>query len=53
VVEQKPEFVKTSDISVYDLKKHAKFAFRPDSVVLSKPLQENKLGYVIDSCPQV
>lgn len=39
-------------MSVYDLKKHQLFAFRPGSVVKRKPTEANKLGYVIDSCPQ-
>lgn len=38
---------------MYDLKKHTKFAFRPGSVVKQVPTQPQKLGQVIDSCPQV
>lgn len=40
-------------MSVYDLKKHPKFSFRPGSVVKQLPTITNKLGQVIDSCPQV
>lgn len=40
-------------MSVYDLKKHPKFSFRPGSVVKELPTISNKLGQVIDSCPQV
>lgn len=51
--EPKPQFVNSNEISVYDLKKHSKYAFRPGSIVKRKPLEENKLGYVQDSCPEV
>ncbi|KAK9719645.1 RNase H-like domain found in reverse transcriptase [Popillia japonica] len=50
--EQKPQLLCSHEISVYDLKKHSKYAFRPGSIVKRKPLEENKLGYVIDSCPE-
>lgn len=42
-----------NEMSVYDLKKHPKFSFRPGSVVKQVPTTTNKLGQVIDSCPQV
>lgn len=50
--ENKQVYLETNEMSVYDLKKHPLFAFRPGSVVKSKPTQENKLGHVLDSCPQ-
>lgn len=40
-------------MSVYDLKKHPLYVFRPGSVVKRKPIEENKLGHVLDSYPQV
>lgn len=51
--EKKPQVISTNEMSVYDLRKHQKFAFHPGSIVKSKPTEENKMGYVIDSCPQV
>lgn len=48
-----PIYDKTNEMSVYDLKKHPLYAFRPGSVVKRKPVEENKLGHVLDSCPQV
>ncbi|XP_044758627.1 uncharacterized protein LOC123316554 [Coccinella septempunctata] len=42
----------SSEMSVYDLKKHPKFLFRPGSVVRAKPVQDYKMGKVIDSSPQ-
>lgn len=42
-----------TEMSVYDLRKHPKFAFRPGIIVKSKPTEENKMGTVLDSCPQV
>nr|XP_023016652.1 probable ubiquitin-conjugating enzyme E2 23 [Leptinotarsa decemlineata] len=48
--EKKPEELAISEMSVYDLKKHAKFVFRPRSIVKSKPAQDEKMGKVIDSC---
>lgn len=48
--DKKPEALSTEELSVYDLKKHSKFGFRPGSVVKSKPTQEGKMGKVIDSC---
>ncbi|XP_060521601.1 (E3-independent) E2 ubiquitin-conjugating enzyme UBE2O [Cylas formicarius] len=46
----KPEVAGLEEISVYDLKKHNKFIFRPGSIVKAKPTQEGKMGKVIDSC---
>jgi hypothetical protein len=43
----------TNELSVYDLKKHVKYVFRPGSVVKAKPTQDDKMGKVIDSCPEV
>lgn len=51
--EQKPKELDTVEVSVYDLRKHQKFAFRPGSIVKSKPTVEYKMGHVIDSYPQV
>lgn len=51
--EKKPIEINTNEMSVYDLRKHQKYSFRPGSIVKSKPTEENKMGYVIDSCPQV
>lgn len=51
--ETKPETVEVNEMSVYDLKKHSKYEFRPGIVVKRKPTEENKLGYVLDSCPEV
>ncbi|CAH1115912.1 unnamed protein product [Phaedon cochleariae] len=45
-----PEELAINEMSVYDLKKHSKFVFRPRSIVKSKPDQDEKLGKVIDSC---
>ncbi|XP_018333707.1 (E3-independent) E2 ubiquitin-conjugating enzyme UBE2O [Agrilus planipennis] len=42
----------TSEKSVYDLKKHSKFIFRPGSIVKKVPVEPEKLGYVIDSYPE-
>ncbi|XP_056643108.1 (E3-independent) E2 ubiquitin-conjugating enzyme [Diorhabda sublineata] len=39
-----------NEMSVYDLKKHSKFVFRPRSIVKSKPTQNDKMGKVVDSC---
>ncbi|KRT84484.1 hypothetical protein AMK59_2853, partial [Oryctes borbonicus] len=50
--EEKPELACSNEISVYDLKNHSKFGFRPGSIVKRKSTEENKLGYVIDSCPE-
>lgn len=50
---QEPQELATNESSVYDLKKHVKFVFRPGSVVKAKPTVEDKMGKVIDSCPQV
>lgn len=50
---QKPLLLTTEEISVYDLHKHPKFAFRPGSIVKRIPLEENKFGSVLDSCPEV
>lgn len=50
---KEPLELSTEEISVYDLQKHQKFSFRPGSIVKSYPNEENKFGYVIDSCPQV
>ncbi|EFA05319.1 uncharacterized protein LOC659924 [Tribolium castaneum] len=49
---QEPQELATNESSVYDLKKHVKFVFRPGSVVKAKPTVEDKMGKVIDSCPQ-
>lgn len=51
--EKKPQLMCTNEKSVYDLRKHQKFAFRPGSIVKSRPTEENQMGYVIDSCPEV
>lgn len=51
--ENNPVEVGTDEKSVYDLRKHQKFAFRPGSIVKSKPTVENKMGCVLDSYPQV
>ncbi|KAG5878407.1 hypothetical protein JTB14_029680 [Gonioctena quinquepunctata] len=48
--EKKPGLLAINEMSVYDLKKHSKFVFRPRSIVKSKPAQEEKMGKVIDSC---
>ncbi|XP_049818002.1 (E3-independent) E2 ubiquitin-conjugating enzyme UBE2O isoform X2 [Aethina tumida] len=45
-----PMDVSITEMSVYDLKKHPKFAFRPGSIVKAKPTQPDKMGKVIDSC---
>lgn len=51
--EQLPEVICTNEMSVYDLRKHPKYEFRPGSVVKRTPTVENKIGHVIDSCPEV
>lgn len=51
--EKKPVILAISECSVYDLKKHSKFVFRPGSIVKSKPAQDGKMGKVIDSCIEV
>lgn len=43
----------TNETSVYDLKKHVKYVFRPGSIVKAKPTIDDKMGRVIDSCPEV
>ncbi|KAF7284596.1 hypothetical protein GWI33_021878 [Rhynchophorus ferrugineus] len=48
--DKKPQALNTEELSVYDLKKHSKFVFRPGSIVKSKPTQEGKMGKVVDSC---
>ncbi|XP_050297992.1 (E3-independent) E2 ubiquitin-conjugating enzyme UBE2O isoform X2 [Anthonomus grandis grandis] len=48
--EKKPQYVNTEELSVYDLKKHAKFVFKPKSIVKGKAGQEGKIGSVVDSC---
>ncbi|KAF5302090.1 hypothetical protein FQR65_LT08640 [Abscondita terminalis] len=48
----KPQLTSTNEMSVYDLKKHPKYAFRPGSVVKRMPLEAEKLGIVLDSCPE-
>ncbi|KAJ8934016.1 hypothetical protein NQ314_013652 [Rhamnusium bicolor] len=48
--EKKPVDLLVNEMSVYDLKKHPKFIFRPGSIVKSKPAQDEKMGKVIDSC---
>ncbi|KAK9888270.1 hypothetical protein WA026_000532 [Henosepilachna vigintioctopunctata] len=50
--ENKQEEISTEEMSVYDLKKHSKFLFKPSTIVRAKPLQEYKMGKVIDNCPQ-
>ncbi|XP_022908718.1 (E3-independent) E2 ubiquitin-conjugating enzyme UBE2O [Onthophagus taurus] len=48
-----PEVINITEISVYDLKKHTKFAFRPGSHVKNKNGGfQGKLGFVRDSCPE-
>lgn len=48
-----PQALHTSEISVYDLKKHVKYVFRPGSVVRSTLPLDNRMGKVVDSCPEV
>ncbi|KAL1494346.1 hypothetical protein ABEB36_009958 [Hypothenemus hampei] len=48
--EEKPEALNIEEFSVYDLKKHSKFVYRPGSIVKSKSNQEGKMGKVVDSC---
>lgn len=48
-----PQYLHTSEVSVYDLKKHAKYVFRPGSVVRSTLSSDNRMGKVVDSCPEV
>ncbi|KAJ8922950.1 hypothetical protein NQ315_001496 [Exocentrus adspersus] len=48
--EKAPTELTKNEMSVYDLKKHSKFVFRPGSIVKSKPAQDEKMGKVIDSC---
>ncbi|CAH0564110.1 unnamed protein product [Brassicogethes aeneus] len=47
---KKPIQKSMTEMSVYDLKKHSKFVFRPGIVVKSKPTESEKIGTVIDSC---
>ncbi|VEN41567.1 unnamed protein product [Callosobruchus maculatus] len=49
-VEKKPSNSVIKELSVYDLRKHSKFVFRPGSIVKAKPAQDEKMGKVIDSC---
>lgn len=51
--DNKLTLVNTNEMSVYDLRKHSKFAFRPGSAVKRIPVEQNKLGCVLDSCPEV
>lgn len=51
--EKTPAELMKNEMSVYDLKKHSKFVFRPGSIVKSKPAQDDKMGKVIDSCVEV
>ncbi|KAK4874199.1 hypothetical protein RN001_013559 [Aquatica leii] len=49
---EKPQLTSTNEMSVYDLKKHTKYAFRPGSIVKRSPVETEKLGIVLDSCPE-
>ncbi|KAK5641416.1 hypothetical protein RI129_009963 [Pyrocoelia pectoralis] len=49
---EKPQLVSTNEMSVYDLRKHPKYAFRPGSVVKQIPIENEKFGTVLDSCPE-
>lgn len=51
-IDKTPTELPSSEMSVYDLKKHSKFLFRPGMVVRAKPIQEYKMGKVIDSSPK-
>ncbi|KAF5306922.1 hypothetical protein FQA39_LY00152 [Lamprigera yunnana] len=48
----KPQLITTNEMSVYDLKKHSNYAFRPGSIVKRIPVEAEKLGTVLDSCPE-
>nr|CAI5826277.1 unnamed protein product [Callosobruchus analis] len=48
--QKKPSNSVIKELSVYDLRKHSKFVFRPGSIVKAKPAQDEKMGKVIDSC---
>lgn len=55
-VSSEPVYLKTSELSVYDLQKHQKYQFRPGSIVY--PVQNvadksgSKMGHVLDSYPE-
>ncbi|KAK5643443.1 hypothetical protein RI129_007288 [Pyrocoelia pectoralis] len=51
---EKPQLVSTNEMSVYDLRKHPKYAFRPGSLVFPYPQQIpiKKFGTVLDNCPE-
>ncbi|CAG9767184.1 unnamed protein product [Ceutorhynchus assimilis] len=42
--------VSVEEVSVYDLKKHAKFVFRPGSIVRAISAEEERVGKIVDSC---
>ncbi|CAH1973777.1 unnamed protein product [Acanthoscelides obtectus] len=48
--QKKPTKSVIKEHSVYELRKHSKFVFRPGSIVKAKPAQDEKMGKVIDSC---
>lgn len=53
--ENKPTELRTEEMSVYDLKKHQKFIFRPGSIVKtiqSRTASTSCIGIVIDSWPE-
>ncbi|ERL91430.1 hypothetical protein D910_08761 [Dendroctonus ponderosae] len=45
-----PLFINSEELSVYDLKKHFKYIYRPGSIVKANPSVDGKIGKVIDSC---
>ncbi|KAK5641456.1 hypothetical protein RI129_010003 [Pyrocoelia pectoralis] len=49
---EKPQLVSTDEMSVYDLRKHLKYEFRPGSVVNQIPIENEKFGTVVDSYPE-
>ncbi|XP_017781581.1 PREDICTED: (E3-independent) E2 ubiquitin-conjugating enzyme [Nicrophorus vespilloides] len=50
--EKEQKYLHTDEMSVYDITKHPKFAFRPGIFVYSSNNINAKLGMVHDSCPQ-
>lgn len=50
--EEKPNFIRTEETSIYDLNKHKKFSFRSGTVVSRNPMEPYKMGYVVGNHPE-
>lgn len=52
VTKSEPNYLHTSELSVYDLQKHQRYQFRPGSIVCPFQTSESKIGNVLDSYPE-